>query len=152
MFIAIAIHVVSAVVWIGGMFFAYICLRPVAASLLDPPLRLRLWVQSFERFFIYVWTAVIALPITGAWLAQGMFPGGMAAWPGYVHAMVGIGIIMIALFGHVYFAPYQRLRKAVAAQDWVAGGQQLGQIRRLVGINLIFGLVIATVASAGRLW
>lgn len=37
--LAITLHVLSAVVWVGGMFFAWMALRPVAASLLEPPPR-----------------------------------------------------------------------------------------------------------------
>jgi uncharacterized membrane protein len=151
MFVAIAIHVLAAIIWVGGMFFAYVCLRPVAASLLPPPQRLPLWVQTFERFFPFVWGAVVALPVTGVGLAVSMF-GGMATWPIYVHAMFGLGLAMIAIFMHVYFAPFRRLRRAVAQGDFSTGGQELGQIRRLVGINLVLGLVVALIASAGRMY
>ena len=43
MALLIAVHTLSAVVWVGGMFFAWMCLRPVAAQQLEPPARLRLW-------------------------------------------------------------------------------------------------------------
>lgn len=145
---AIAFHVLAAVVWVGGMFFAYMALRPVAATLLEPPLRLPLWSQVFGRFFPWVWVAIAALPLTGYWMILGPFQGfGNVRW--YVHAMQAIGWAMIAVFLHVYFAPYGRLKRAVAAGDWKSAGAQLAQIRRLVGINLILGLITITVATAG---
>jgi len=52
--------------------------------------------------------------------------------------------------GHVFFAPYKKLKRAVAAQDWKAGGAALGQIRQLIGINLTIGLVTITVVFVGR--
>ncbi len=149
MSLLILLHVVSAVVWVGGMFFAYMALRPVAASLLEPPLRLPLWSRTFARFFPWVWATVILLPATGYWLAYRMFHA-MANFPLYVHVMQGIGIIMILIYLHVFFAPYRRLGKAVEAEDWPAGGQHLGQIRRLIGLNLILGLIVVAVASGGR--
>lgn len=145
---AIALHVLAAVVWVGGMFFAYMALRPVAANLLEPPLRLPLWSQVFGRFFPWVWVAIVALPVTGYWMILGPFQG-MANIGWYVHAMQAIGWAMIAIFLHVYFAPYRRLNRAVAAGDWKEAGAQLAQIRRLVGTNLILGLVTITVATAG---
>ena len=74
----------------------------------------------------------------------------MAGSPLYVHAMLGLGILMMLIFLHVYFAPYARLRRAVAAQDWPAGGKALAQIRMLVGINTVIGLLTIAIASGGR--
>ncbi len=145
---ALILHVLSAVVWVGGMFFAYMVLRPVAAGLLDAPQRLALWAQVFTQFFTWVWFAIITLLLTGYGMLFAFF-GGMAAAPIYVHLMQAVGLLMMLIFAHVYFAPYRRLRRAVAAQDWAEGGGRLAQIRRLVGINLMLGLLVVTVA-AGR--
>lgn len=147
--VLISLHLLAAVVWIGGMFFAYVALRPVAASLLDPPLRLPLWAQTFARFFPWVWLAVILLPVTGYWLVFDVF-GGMGRVGLHIHLMQGLGWLMILLFMHVFFAPYRRLKRAVAAGDWPAGGQQLALIRKLIGINLTLGLVLVVIVAAGR--
>ncbi|MDX1824397.1 MAG: CopD family protein, partial [Thiohalomonadales bacterium] len=124
--LTIVLHILSVVVWVGGMFFAYMCLRPVAASQLEPPVRLQLWVGVFNKFFPFVWIAVILLPLTGYLMISSLF-NGMANAPLYVHLMNGIGSLMIFIYLHVFFAPYQRLKRAVAAQDWPAGGKALGQ-------------------------
>ena len=42
MSVTITLHLLSAVIWVGGMFFAYMVLRPAAATLLEPPQRLPL--------------------------------------------------------------------------------------------------------------
>jgi uncharacterized membrane protein len=148
MAIAITLHILAAVVWVGGMFFAYVALRPVAASLLEPPQRLPLWAKTFARFFPWVWAAVALLPLTGYWMVYFVFEGfgnvGM-----HVHLMHVLGWIMIAIFLHVYFAPYKRLTRAVEKSDWPEGGRQLGRIRRLVGLNLGIGLALVTIATGG---
>ena len=64
--------------------------------------------------------------------------------------MLGLGIVMMLIFMHVFFAPYGRLKKAVAAQDWPAGGKALGQIRMLVGINTLIGVATIAIASGGQ--
>jgi len=138
--IALFLHLISVVIWVGGMFISYMCVRPVAASVLEPPQRLQLWEQIFARFFPWVWAAVILLPLTGFWMIWQM--GGFRAVGIYVHAMLGLGIVMILIFLHVFFGPYRRLKAAVAAQDYPGAGQRMVQIRHLIAVNLILGLII----------
>lgn len=149
MLVAIVLHLLTAVIWVGGMFFAYMALRPVAAQLLEPPLRLPLWVGSFARFFPWVWASILLLPVTGYWLMFARF-GGFAQAPVYVHLMQGLGIVMFLIFLHVFFAPYARLRRAVAQKDWPSAGKALGQIRLLIGTNLLIGLIVIAIAAGGR--
>lgn len=144
---ALAVHLLAASIWVGGMFFAWVVLRP-AAQHLEPPQRLRLWGESFRRFFPWVWAIVILLPVTGLWLIVRKF-GGMGGSPLYVHVMLALGIAMIALFMHVWFAPYRRLRAAVSGEDWQAGAAALGSIRRLIGINLTLGLATLAIVGLG---
>lgn len=145
----IALHLLSAVIWVGGMFFAYMALRPVAASRLEAPQRLTLWAGTFGKFFPWVWAAVILLPLTGYWMGYAAW-GTMKYFPVYIHLMQGLGIVMILLYLHVFFAPYKRLQRAVAAEDWAAGARALGQIRMLVGVNLLLGVLVILSAAAGR--
>lgn len=146
--IAVMLHVLAATVWVGGMFFAYVMLRPVAAAQLEPPARLSLWVGVFGKFFPWVWACVIVLLGTGFWMIALL--GGFKVIGGYVHTMLMLGIVMMLIFMHVYFAGYKRLKLAVAAQDWPAGGGKLAQIRMLVGINTILGLVTIAIGAGGR--
>lgn len=145
MAIALFLHVISDVIWIGGMFLAYVAVRPAAIEVLDPPQRLKLWLGIFRRFFPWVWASVILLLATGFYMM-----GQMGALPRFVIIMTVIGIVMSAIFLHIYFAPFGRLKRAVAAEDWKAGGAALNQIRILVGTNLALGLINIAVAVLGR--
>ena len=145
----LSLHVLAAVIWVGGMFFAHQCLRPVAASQLEPPARLGQWVGVFGRFFPWVWVSIIALPVSGYILLFTLF-GNMGNAPLYVHIMNGIGLLMIAIYLFVYFVPYQKLREAVTIQNWPEGAAQLARIRFLVGVNLSLGLVVIALVSGGR--
>jgi uncharacterized membrane protein len=147
--IAIALHMLSTVVWVGGMFFAYMALRPVAASLLEPPQRLPLWSQVFARFFPWVWTSVIILLATGLWMVFAVF-GGFGHVGLYIHLMAGLGIVMMLLFAHVFFAPYRRMKQALVTNDLPEVGRRLAQIRIIIGINLTLGLIVTVIASAGK--
>ncbi len=142
------LHVMGVVIWVGGMFFAYMALRPAAAQLLTPAQRLPLWHRTLARFFQWVWLAVGLILASGLHMTRVM--GGHDA-PLHAKVMLILGVIMMIVFAHVFFAPFGRLGRAVAAEDWPAGGVALGQIRRLVGINLVIGLVTVTIATLGRL-
>jgi len=146
--IALALHVLSAVIWVGGMFFAYVCLRPAAAALLEPADRLKLWGDVFARFFPYVIVAIVVLIVSGHGLIA--LYGGFAAIGKHVHLMLASGYVMVALFLHVYFAPFKRLKRFVAEENWSDAAHNLNQIRKLVGINLLLGLLTVAVGSGGR--
>ncbi|VAX09251.1 hypothetical protein MNBD_GAMMA25-2039 [hydrothermal vent metagenome] len=145
----LSLHVLAAVIWVGGMFFAHQCLRPVAATLLEPPARLGQWVGVFARFFPWVWVSIIVLPISGYALIFKLY-NNIGDAPLYVHLMNGIGLLMIAIYLFVYFSPYQKLKDAVATQIWPDGAAQLARIRFLVGVNLSLGLLVIALASSGR--
>lgn len=145
----ILLHIISAVLWVGGMFFAHACLRPVVADQLEPPARLKLWVGVFGRFFPVVWVSIFILLSTGYLMIFSIWQS-MAATPVSVHIMNGLGIIMVLVFMHVFFSPYKRLKNAVLAEDWPSGANALAQIRMLVGVNIIIGVSLISVASAGR--
>lgn len=149
--IAMMLHVLAAVIWVGGMFFAYMALRPVAASLLEPPIRLTLWAQVFGRFFPWVWGAIVLLLATGLWMVFAVF-GGMGQVQPHVHLMLTLGVVMMLIFMHVYFAPFRRLKQAVDAGNWQEGGIRLGQIRKLIQVNLGLGLITVMVGTLGRYW
>lgn len=149
MFVAIPLHLLATVIWVGGMFFAYMALRPVAASLLEPPQRLPLWSQTFARFFPWVWVAVISLLVTGLWMVYSVFDGfGRAGL--YVQLMSGIGALMMLFFLHVFFSPYRRMQQALVANDFPEAGRRLAQIRVVIGINLLLGLLVIVIAGAGK--
>ena len=141
------LHLLAALIWVGGMFFAWMILRPAAASALQGPERLKLWLEVFPRFFYWVWAAVIVLPVSGVGMLHLGFAGFDNA-PRYVQVMMGLYIVMLALFLRVQILQLPALRNAVGAADWASGATVLAGIRRLVGINLILGLLVVAMAAA----
>ena len=145
MSLAISIHTLAIIIWVGGMFFAHSSLRPATIEILEPPLRLRLWQATFQRFFMWVWIAIILILISGFWMFF-QFP----TPPLFIHIMTGIGSLMMLIFFYIYFIPYQHLKKAVKNESWSDGAKALGQIRTLVGTNLILGIITTIIATAGK--
>jgi uncharacterized membrane protein len=146
--IGVAFHILAAVIWVGGMFFALLVLRPSTGPL-DPPVRLALWRRVFARFFPWVTAAVVVLLVSGIAMIIWGF-GGFARAGGFVNVMMVLGIIMMLIYGHLYFVPWQRFRRAVDGSDWPTAGRNIEQIRMLVTINLVLGLITVVVGAAGR--
>ena len=144
------LHALSAVVWVGGMFFAHQVLRPAAAPL-DPGPRFLLWSRVLGRFFAWVIAAIVLLLASGYAMVFAVF-GGFGKVGLHVNLMQGLGILMMLLFFHLYFAPWRRFRQAVGREDWAEGGRRLGQIRTIVTINLVLGLIVVAIGSSGRYW
>ena len=129
------LHVLAAIVWLGGVSFMLFALRPAALAL-APPQRLPLIANVLRRFFWMVWPSIGILLVTGLIMLLGL---GMKNAPLGWHLMLGIGLLMFAIFGHLYFGPFRRLKLAVAAADWPEGGKRVGQIATLAALNLALG-------------
>jgi uncharacterized membrane protein len=137
----LALHVLCAVIWVGGMFFAYVVLRP-SLSVLEPIQRIALHTQVFRRFFLVVWHAMPVILVTGFAVLFGFY-GGMANVAWNVHLMMLLGLIMSAVFLLIVFGPYARFRRTT---DRATAAACIDRIRKLIGVNLVIGLVTVVVA------
>lgn len=143
------VHVLSIILWIGGMVFAHFFLRPAVAQL-DAPMRLRLMHDVLGRFFQAVLVASLLTLASGVWMLgrvakQVVQAGGNFEMPLAWTVMAVLGVAMVAIFMHIRFALFRRLGQAVAASDGVAGGAALAQIRTWVSINLGLGVLVLLV-------
>ncbi|SFI18808.1 CopD family protein [Nitrosomonas sp. Nm34] len=145
--ILLFLHLLGVVIWVGGMFFAYMVLRPTAAQLLDSPLRLKLWHGVFSRFFPWVFLSVGLILASGLYMIMQM--GGFMAVRLYIHLMFALGLVMMLIFIYVFFSTFKNLNYHITREEWSSAGMVLGQIRLLIGINLILGMVTITVAVLG---
>jgi len=146
----VASHILAAVVWVGGMFLAYVVLRPSAGPL-EAETRLALWQRVFRGFFPWVWASIVVLLASGYAMIF-LYFGGFAGAGLHIHLMQGIGIVMVLLFGHLFFGPWRRFSQAMEARDFAQAGGRLNQIRLIVAINLTLGLLTIIVGASGRFW
>ncbi len=144
---AVALHVLGAVVWVGGMFFAYMVLRPSVGPL-DVAVRLALWREALGRFFVWVWICVAVMLGSGFAMSSIAFGSAMLA-PTYARLMMTLGIVMAAIFVYVYFGPWSDFRRALSRGDPTGAGKRLREIRVLVAVNLILGLLTVIVGASG---
>jgi len=146
-----ALHGMAATAWVGGIFFAYMALRPAAMTTLEPPVRLKLWQSAYSHFFPWVWLLIGLLLATGYADLFGRF-GGIGSEALYLQLMHGIGWLMIVLFGYLYFGLYRRLSRAVAANDTPGAAAVMQRMRPVMAINLSLGMLIIAVGISGPLW
>ncbi len=144
----LCLHLLAATLWVGGMAVMHFAVRPAAIQTLEPPLRLPFMAAALGRFFAGVSVAVVVLLLSG--LAMMLRSGGFATAPWSVHAMFGIGLVMMALYSHIRYAAYPRLRAAVAARAWPKAAAQLNAIRVRVALNLALGTLVFVLAVVGR--
>lgn len=146
----LALHLIAAVYWVGGMAFAYTVLRP-AAGPLEPPVRLPLWARVFAGFLPWVGVGVVLLLVSGFAMMALMF-GGPASAPLYVNLMAAVGIVMTLLYLHLVFAPWRRFRQAIDRGAFPEAAKSLNQIRIIVATNLVLGIVTLVIGGTGRFW
>lgn len=156
MFYAIlkSLHVLSIVVWVGGMVFSHFCLAPAAARL-DGPQRLGLMHVVLGRFFRIVLHASLVTLVTGVWMLgrvarQVVQSGGNFQMPVGWTVMATLGMVMVAVFLVIRFRFYPALTQAVTRSDWAAGAASMARIRRWVGVNLGLGTLVIVAAILGR--
>jgi uncharacterized membrane protein len=145
---ALCLHVLAAALWVGGMAVMHTAVRPAAAQTLDAPLRLAFLAAALGRFFRWVTAAIVVLLATG--MSMIALAGGFGRVHWSVHAMLAIGLVMMALFGHLRANSYPRLQRTVGARDWPQAALHLQAIRKLVFFNLVLGCVVFVVAIVGR--
>ena len=147
------VHLLCIVAWVGGMFFTLYCLRPAAAAL-DGPVRVRLMQAVLARFFKIVGAAAVLVLVSGAWMMNSAAQaaaqaGGKFNMPLDWYVMAVLGVLMVAIFGHIRIVLFKRLQRAVDTQAWPAGGQALGSIRSWVMLNLGLGVAIIVATQVG---
>ncbi len=143
-----AIHGMAAVAWVGGIFFAFMALRPAATVALEPSLRPALWQAAYRHFFPWVWVMIALLLITGYSDLYMRF-GGFTADALYLKLMHGIGLLMVVLFAYLYFGLYRRLTHTLANGDITVAGAVMKKMRPVMAINLSLGMLITEIGIAG---
>ena len=140
------LHLLGVVVWVGGMFFAHMALRP-SVQALDPPQRLPLLAATLSRFLTWVAASIVLILGSGAYLIVAYGGFGAVRWP--VHAMTALGLVMVLVYAWLVASPFRALKDGVAAADWPRAGAAMGRVRHLVAVNLVLGIVTITIAALG---
>ena len=147
MAIAVTLHLLSVVVWVGGMFFAHMVLRGVLNQMLEPQARLPVLLKVFDGFFPWVWLSVILILASGYWMLFAVYDTETTLWLDF---MTVVGTLMAAIFVFIYAIPYQHLSGALEAQEMPRAVAAVTLIRRLILTNLGLGLLIIVISLFGK--
>ena len=137
------LHLMSVIIWIGGMFFAAHCLRP-NLGLVPAENRAGLMAGALGSFFRVVLPAIVLIWLSGLML---LAPVGMGAAPVGWHVMITAALVMTILFALIRFYYFPRLKAALADRQMPQAGASLNRIRWLVMINLALGVIAVAAVS-----
>lgn len=149
--LALAVHTLSAIIWVGGMFFVLTILQPSLAEM-PAPERQALLGRVLPRFFHWVWLSIAGILGTGYGVLFLGYRGGFTGGGLHIDIMQITGLVMIILFAYLYFFPFRWFKRARATGDVASAGAALAQIRPIVVVNLILGLFTAAIGATGTLW
>lgn len=145
--VAITLHVLAVIVWIGGMFFGFVALRPTLNGL-DTLSAARIWAGVLGQFLPWVWGAIAVILASGTYMVFNSYDG-FAHVPWFVQFMMGVGLMMMAAMGHVTFAPFKRLKGAVARGDEAVAAKAMHQVRMIMAVTLALGIAVVIVIMSG---
>jgi len=141
------LHITSAVIWVGGMFFAYMALRPAMAGL-SKDIALALWRRTLQTFLRWVAAMVLVLWVTGIYQMFFVLPGfGTSGL--HVDTMFTTALIMTLLFFWLNHSVFRKFKLAADSHDFETAGQLIHTIRKIVAVNLGLGLITVVIASWG---
>lgn len=151
-----SIHVLAAVAFVGGAFYADRIMAPVAAKLLEPPVAGRLSQATGQRFTILAWTAAVLLILTGLVRAWGR---GVLNLDDLLNTSYGnVVLAKIVLSAVLVFVGILILRKAIALSKLAASGPppppEMGATQAhlilYTRVNLTVAAIIVVLAVAAR--
>jgi len=120
------LHLFFAIVWVGGMVYSLLFLRPSLREIAQEEQRGKFLKQVFSKFFLAVWLSIIVLFLTG-----------MGLWHGYrkdfsdnslFHVKLFLFGLMVIIFTYIYFFLFRR--------------NKLSHIPNLIGVNLLLSILI----------
>lgn len=125
------LHILFTIVWIGGMIYSLIFLKPALREILPEESRGKFLKSVLSRFFVAVWLSIIVIFITG-----------MGLWHGYrkdfsentlFHIKLFSFGLMVVIFSYIYFLLFKR--------------NKIAPIPNLISINLILGILILMIIT-----
>ena len=145
--IAVTVHLLGVIIWVGGMFFAHMVLRGAMNKGLEPEFRLPLMLKVFDAFFPWVWLSMILILASGYWMLFFVYESETTLWLSFMSVA---GTLMAAIFVFIYAIPYHQFSTALESKDMPRAVASISLIRQLILTNLILGLLITVISLLGR--
>lgn len=153
--IFVALHVLAAVTWVGGMIFLSLVLAPLVRSRKAAPEFMALFRSAALRFRPLVWIAMVILVSTGPMLLsrRGIHVTDPASWPGIVTVkLVLVSLLLfLTLLHDLLLGPRVSRVSAIPESQRTSGEQMVFKTARWlprVSLLLALGVVIAAAVLA----
>jgi uncharacterized membrane protein len=102
-----------------------------------------------QRFLVRGWIA-LALVLGSGHAMIRLTYGHLASTPLFVRVMLGLGLVIAAVFAYLQFFPWRHFQQAVAASGWPTAQQRIGEVRLILAILMALGVLAVLVGSGGR--
>jgi len=136
----IFLHVISAIVWIGGMIVIRFAVHYSMQNIEDPKIRLGRTVENLKRFFSMVIPSIITLLITAIILILALDFKDTELYK-FVIAKEIIWLIMTLIFIVIY-VKREKVQKAFDGGDFLSAKNQLNPLAKyLIPRNIFLGIV-----------
>lgn len=145
--IAVTLHLLGVIVWVGGMFFAHVVLRGALNKMLEPQERLLIMLKVFDGFFPWVWLSVMLILASGYWMLFSFYETETTLW---LNFMSIAGTLMAAIFVFIYTIPYHQFSRALKIHDMPKAVAAITLIRQLIVTNLSLGLLVTVASLLGK--
>jgi uncharacterized membrane protein len=138
--IIVFLHVISAVVWVGGMISMRYAAHYSFVEIESPQKRLERTAHALKRLFYIVLPFVLILLVTAILMIKG-YSISQSGFSSFAHAKEGIWTIMfLNLLAMIYRR--NKAQKALQNANFVLAKNQLGLIGKvMVPLNIILGVI-----------
>lgn len=154
-YVNVTIHVLAAMLWLGGMFFLGVVGAPALRAVEPPALRQRLFQALGVRFRMAGWIAIAVLVLTGlgnlyfrGWLHWNSVLGSAAFWRTGVGTALGIKLLSVVVMILVS-AVHDFVLGPLAGRAQAGTAQAIALRRRaalLARVNALLGIVVVVAA------
>ncbi len=144
--IIIFLHIISAVIWIGGMIAMRYAAHPSFMEIESPAKRLERISDALKRLFKIVLIFIFILAATGALLTVG-YQLKYTEYHIYTHIKEGIWTLMAINY---FMMMYRRKKadKAILEGDFVLAKNQLELIGKwMVPVNILLGIIAIAIGA-----
>ncbi|WP_164469920.1 hypothetical protein [Aliarcobacter cryaerophilus] len=136
----IFLHVISAIVWIGGMIVIRFAVHYSMQNIEEPKIRLGRTLENLKRFFSMVIASIITLLITAIILILALDFKDTELYK-FVIAKEIIWLIMTVIFIIIYIKR-DKAQKAFDSEDFLNAKNQLNPLAKyLIPINIFLGII-----------
>jgi uncharacterized membrane protein len=138
--VIVFLHVISAVVWVGGMVALRYAAHPSFLEIESPQKRLERVADALKRLFCIVAPFVIILLVTAILMIKG-YSISEGEFKMYAYAKEAIWTLMFINLGMMILRR-NKAQKALESGEFVVAKNQLGMIGKfMVPLNIFLGVV-----------